>query len=117
VPGRRRWRRPLPALAWQGPAGGAVALVGTLLLAACAAGPNNVAEVDAPHIAGFWLGVWHGLICPVAFVISLFSDSVSIYDVHNNGGWYDFGFVLGACVSFGGSSRAPAAGRRAARDR
>jgi len=37
------------------------------------------------------------------FIISLFTDSVSVYEVHNNGGWYDFGFLLGAGVFFGGS--------------
>lgn len=72
-----------------------------LVLAGCAAGANNVAHVDAPHVAGFWLGLWHGLICPITFLISLFTDRVSIYDVHNNGNWYDFGFVLGLVVSFG----------------
>ncbi|MEV0841977.1 hypothetical protein AB0I55_20755 [Actinocatenispora sera] len=30
--------------------------------------------------------------------MSLFTDSVSIYDVHNNGGWYNFGFVLGIFI-------------------
>ena len=44
---------------------------------------------------GFWYGLWHGLILPFSFIISLFNDSVSIYAVYNNGGWYDFGFFLG----------------------
>jgi hypothetical protein len=70
-------------------------LVGVVALSACAAGPNNVAAVNAPHIAGFWLGLWHGIICPVTFLISLFNDNVNIYDVHNNGNWYNFGFVFG----------------------
>ena len=99
--GDRRWLR------------GAVLLtsaLAVLVLAGCAAGANNVAHVDAPHVAGFWLGLWHGLICPITFLISLFTDRVSIYDVHNNGNWYDFGFVLGLVVSFG----APG-GRRASK--
>jgi hypothetical protein len=84
-----------------------------LTLAGCAAGTNNVAHVDAPHIAGFWLGLWQGLICPITFLISLFTDQVSIYDVHNNGNWYDFGFVLGLVVSFGSPGRGrPSKGRR-----
>jgi len=29
-----------------------------------------------------------------------------MYAVNNNGGWYDFGFVLGAGILFGGGSRA-----------
>ena len=66
-----------------------------LLLSACAAGPNP--ELGAgPRAAGFFLGVWHGLILPVTFVVSLFAEDVSIYEVHNSGHWYDFGFLLGA---------------------
>jgi hypothetical protein len=54
-------------------------------------------------VAGFLPGLWHGLISPITFVISLFSDNVTMYDVHNNGGWYNFGFLLGAMITFGGS--------------
>jgi hypothetical protein len=79
-----------------------------LFLAACAAGPNNVAQVDAPRIAGFWLGLWHGLISPVTFVISLFTTDVSVYDVHNNGNWYDAGFMFGIATAFSGAGRAGA---------
>jgi hypothetical protein len=81
------------------------------LLAACAglAGPNNVADVDTDHLSGFWAGLWQGLILPISFVISLFTDSVSIYDVHNNGNWYDFGFFLGIIILPGGAA---GAGRR-----
>jgi hypothetical protein len=71
----------------------AVALL--LLLSACAAGPNPGVSTG-PHTAGFFMGLWHGLILPITFVISLFSDTVSIYEVHNNGHWYDLGFVFGA---------------------
>jgi hypothetical protein len=39
---------------------------------------------------------------------------VSIYDVHNNGNWYDFGFVLGAVVLPGGVGGAGRRGRRRA---
>lgn len=76
-----------------------------LVLAACAAGTN--AAVDVPsaegEVAGFWLGLWHGVIVPITWLISLFSDTVSIYEVHNNGGWYDTGFLLGAGMFLGGS--------------
>jgi hypothetical protein len=66
-----------------------------LLLTACAAGPNPEVGEGTQNV-GFLLGVWHGLILPVTFVISLFADDVSIYEVHNSGHWYDFGFLLGA---------------------
>jgi hypothetical protein len=44
---------------------------------------------------GFWYGVWHGMIAPFGWIVSLFSDSTAIYAIYNNGGWYDFGFMLG----------------------
>ena len=84
-------------------------ILGLLIsLAACTAGPNTTMDVASPdgHIAGFFLGLWHGIIALFTFVISLFTDQVSLYEVHNNGGWYDLGFVLGAGILFGGSSRA-----------
>ncbi|HLS24531.1 MAG TPA: hypothetical protein VK063_01505 [Beutenbergiaceae bacterium] len=77
-----------------------------LTLSACAAGAN---PAQMPEGAGFWLGLWHGIILPVTFIISLFTDSVSIYEVDNNGNWYDFGFVLGLAL-FSGPFMA--AGRR-----
>jgi hypothetical protein len=56
------------------------------------------------NAAGFWLGLWHGIISPVTFVISLFTRSVEMYEVHNNGGWYNFGFLLGVSIILGGSA-------------
>jgi uncharacterized membrane protein len=76
------------------------------LIAACAAGPNemvNMKDGDG-KVAGFWQGLWHGIITPVTFVISLFNKNVNIYEVHNDGGWYNFGFILGVIIIFGGSS-------------
>ena len=82
-----------------------------LALAACAAGPNPGAGTIAENgrVAGFWLGLWHGVITPVTFVISLFSDGVNVYEVHNNGNWYNFGFVIGAVVLIGGTHGARSA--------
>lgn len=53
---------------------------------------------------GFLYGLWHGTILPVAWFISLFDDSVAIYAIYNNGGWYDFGFILGAAGVLGGGA-------------
>ena len=73
-----------------------VALLPLALLAACAASQDNAAvSADAP---GFLLGLWHGFIFPVAWVVSLFVGSVAVYAVPNNGGWYDFGYFLGVVV-------------------
>lgn len=80
-------------------------LLMALLLSACAAGANPNVGVPAPdgNVAGFWMGLWHGLIAPITFIISLFSDTVNVYEVYNNGNWYNFGFVFGLSMSFGGS--------------
>lgn len=73
-----------------------------VLLAGCA-GPNPLIDTPGPGgVAGFWAGLWHGLICPITFVISLFNHAVRIYEVHNRGGWYDLGFLIGASTSLGG---------------
>jgi hypothetical protein len=73
-----------------------------LALSACAA-TQNAAAVE-PGTPGFWLGLWHGFIFPIAWIVSLFADSVAIYAVPNNGGWYDFGYFLGIVV-FGVGAR------------
>lgn len=54
---------------------------------------------------GFWHGVLHGLILPFSFIGSLFDDSIAIYAINNIGSWYDFGFVFGASIIFGGSGK------------
>ncbi len=59
---------------------------------------------DKPY--GFLSGLWHGIIAPISFVGSLFIDDIAMYAVNNNGGWYDFGFVLGAGILFGGGGKA-----------
>ena len=82
-----------------------------LLVAGCA-GPNPLQDtVGTKGVAGFWAGLWHGAICPFAFVISLFDHHVRIYEVHNSGMLYDLGFLIGAASSLG------SAGHGARRDR
>ena len=67
------------------------------------AGPNSKYQAPGARPAGFGAGFWHGLILPITFVVSLFNPGVRIYEAHNSGRWYDFGFILGASGSFGGS--------------
>ena len=66
------------------------------------AGPNSKYKQSGATPAGFWAGLWHGLIVPITFIISLFSLNVRIYETNNKGRWYDFGFLIGASSSFGG---------------
>jgi hypothetical protein len=82
----------------------AALLVVVLAVASCAPGPNpaeRTPDTDG-KVAGFFMGFWQGLISPVTFIISVFSKSVRFYEVHNSGGWYNFGFVLGAGLFLSG---------------
>lgn len=81
-----------------------VLVVAVTVLLSCTAGPNALKGSAGPGsvVAGFWHGLWHGFICLFTLIISVFSNSVTIYEVHNDGGWYNFGFVLGAAAFFGG---------------
>ncbi len=72
-------------------------------LSGCADTMTFVQAATAETI-GFWYGLWHGVIAPIAWFVSLFSDSTAIYAIYNNGGWYDFGFILGIGALTGGSS-------------
>jgi hypothetical protein len=95
----------------------ALLLTGTaLLLAACAAGPNELVDTGQDP-AGFWLGLWQGLISPITFIVSLFTTKVNIYEVQNNGSWYDFGFMLGVACAFGSGGWGGTAGARRTRKR
>lgn len=82
----------------------------TTILAGCAPGPNDSRGAGERNaIAGFWLGIWHGFIAPFVLVASLFKDGLNIYEVHNNGTWYNLGYLFGLACFFGGG------GNRAAR--
>ena len=72
------------------------------LLSACAA--RQASSAIDPQAPGFLLGLWHGFIFPVAWLVSLVMDKVAVYAVPNNGGWYDFGYFLGIVV-FGVGAR------------
>jgi len=59
------------------------------------AGTNSKYKASGAEPAGFWGGIWHGMIAPITFLVSLFVDGVSIYETNNNGRWYEFGFMIG----------------------
>ncbi|MFC1569560.1 hypothetical protein ACFL4L_04940 [bacterium] len=65
-------------------------------------GPNSKFNQPGASPAGFWAGLWHGLIAPLIFIISLFNSDVRMYETNNNGRWYDLGFFIGVSSSFGG---------------
>lgn len=65
------------------------------------AGPNSKYNLPGATPAGFWAGLWHGIIAPLLFWISLFVPGVRIYETNNKGRRNDFGFLVdvGAWVS------------------
>lgn len=67
-------------------------------------GANELATTSKAdgNLAGFWQGLWHGFTAPLTFFMSLFNKDVGIYETHNNGGWYNFGYILGLSMIFGG---------------
>jgi len=78
-----------------------IALLAIFFLSSCTAG-NQKFDIDP---AGFWMGMWHGAITVVSFIISLFNDSVTIYESNNTGWPYNLGYVLGILIIFGGGSK------------
>ncbi len=75
-------------------------LVAALALTACA--PDATGAGGGPDAAGFLTGWWQGFTVLFTFLWSLFNDNVAIYEVNNSGGWYDFGYLLGIMMFWGG---------------
>ena len=69
------------------------------LLTSCTAGSG---QFTAGGPAGFWYGLWHGVIAFISLIIHVFNDTVMVYERNNTGGWYDFGFLLGVIFVWGG---------------
>lgn len=80
-------------------------LVLTLSLVSCADTEVISSCVSKENTYGFWGGLWHGIVAPFSFFGSLIWDDISMYAVNNNGGWYDFGFILGVGGLTFGSTR------------
>jgi len=77
----------------------AVLAVTLLVLAACATRPMGTHNDPA-----FIRGLIDGLLAPISFVLSLFSDTIRMYQYPNIGRWYDFGFLIGLSAWGGGGS-------------
>ncbi|HPF50277.1 MAG TPA: hypothetical protein PK335_01820 [Draconibacterium sp.] len=74
-----------------------VLVLGAVLFTGCAT--QSIGNITDPP--GFLKGLLHGFILLFSFIGSLFTD-YEIYAFPNNGGWYDFGFLLGVMMFFGG---------------
>lgn len=95
-----------------------VALVVLVILtASCVAGPNSLQNSpnEDGEVAGFWQGLWHGIIAPIMFIVSLFASDLHMYEVHNNGAWYNLGYLFGLAMILGGGSGGAARRRSSGR--
>lgn len=84
----------------------AMLLLCAVFLSSCADVQPHVQPCLEGHVYGFWGGLWHGFIAVFAWIGSWFSDDIAVYAVNNNGGWYNFGFLLGIGALTGSASRA-----------
>jgi len=73
-----------------------VALAGMLFTGCATQSFENIS-----NLPGFLKGLLHGFILLFSFIGSLFTD-YEIYAFPNSGGWYNFGFLLGVMMFFGG---------------
>jgi hypothetical protein len=65
-------------------------------------------------VEGFLWGFWNGLTAWVVLIVHVFGgwDRFPVYNLGRDGGWYQFGYLLGAGSPFLGA----AGGRRNKRD-
>lgn len=82
---------------------GCVGLATALLFMGCL---PEAAILPTVEPAGFFRGIWHGWIAPISLIVSIFDDSVSIFQPINTGFWYEFGFYMAIVGGFGGLSLA-----------
>jgi hypothetical protein len=80
-----------------------ISLIVCCFFSSCADVQPQVMECVTGYQYGFFGGLWHGIIAPVSFIGSLFSDDIAVWAINNNGGWYAFGFVLGIGALTGSS--------------
>ncbi|OAB46276.1 hypothetical protein [Paenibacillus glacialis] len=79
----------------------ALMLILIISLTGCAPGDGDN-SIDNP--AGFFWGVWHGWIAPISLIVGFFKEDIRIYEIYNNGWWYDLGFYIAIISGFGGIS-------------
>jgi hypothetical protein len=71
-------------------------------LVAVATGCATQPSPEAINPPAFWAGLLHGFLIFFSLIGSIFTDN-RIYAFPNSGGWYDFGYFLGAATFLGGS--------------
>lgn len=68
-------------------------------------GPHGVSafaqeyQYTAYDPAGFFSGIWNGLLAPWTLIARWFVHDIVMYAIPNTGWFYDFGFLLGVIFS------------------
>lgn len=58
-------------------------------------------KADAHNqISGILIGIWHGVISPITLILSYVNPDFQMYEVHNDGSPYNFGFLFGLALMF-----------------
>lgn len=72
-----------------------LALTALIALVFIGCGSTNPLE-GAGGNYGFFSGLWDGFTVLFAFIGKMFGADWNIYEVTNNGNWYNFGFLIGS---------------------
>ena len=70
-----------------------------IILAGCFA---ELPAQEAEKPAGFFMGIWHGWIAPVALIVKIFKPEITVFARNNTGFWYELGFYMAIISGFGG---------------
>ena len=54
--------------------------------------------------AGFLSGIVHGVLAPITLIGAIFTDLI-MYETSNSGWFYDFAFLMGLLITWGGSPK------------
>ena len=63
--------------------------------------PENGQPADSGSVAGLGTGFFHGVVSVITLFVSFFNPAVQMYEVHNDGGPYNLGFLIGYTLFFG----------------
>lgn len=75
--------------------------VSILLLTGCV--PSTEVDWSEDKPAGFWWGLWHGIISIITFLMGVFTGGrYTIYESFNTGWGYNLGFLIGISGIIGG---------------
>lgn len=67
------------------------------VMTGCLAGPRSPYAAGSLD-AGFFTGLWHGILAPLTLIASFLNENVRMYEAANSGPEYDLGFLMGVIL-------------------